>query len=97
MPKGNAHDIPNLKEILLARKVLTPLDLEQTFYLTEGHWEQGEMIAGQLFARRPLPGWAHYRAPIAGLYLCGAGTHPGGTVSGAPVYNAAQEILQDIH
>ena len=89
--------IPNLKEILLARKVLTPLDLEQTFYLTEGHWEQGEMIAGQLFATRPLPGWAHYRTPIAGLYLCGAGTHPGGTVSGAPGYNAAQEILQDIH
>ena len=87
--------IPNLKEILLARKVLTPLDLEQTFYLTEGHWEHGEMIAGQLFATRPLPGWAHYRTPIAGLYLCGAGTHPGGTVSGAPGYNAAQHILRD--
>lgn len=88
-----ADYMPNLPEILLARKVLTPLDLEQEYSMTQGHWEHGEVTAGQIYAERPLPGWAGYQTPVAGLYLCGAGTHPGGTISGAPGYNAAQAIL----
>jgi phytoene dehydrogenase-like protein len=86
---------PNLPSSVIARKVLTPVDLERTFGITEGNIFHGDINIGQLFFMRPLPGWAQYRSPIAGLYLCGSGTHPGGGVTGAPGYNAARRILKD--
>ncbi|MGH9778542.1 MAG: phytoene desaturase family protein [Candidatus Acidiferrales bacterium] len=85
---------PGFKRLVLHRQVLSPLDLEETFGLTGGNIFHGEMSVGQLFFLRPVPGWARYRTPIAGLYLCGAGTHPGGGVMGAPGFNAAREILR---
>jgi phytoene dehydrogenase-like protein len=87
---------PGLTARVLARQVLTPLDLERTYGLTGGHPMHGEMALDQLFTMRPLMGFARYRAPVAGLYLCGAGTHPGGGVTGAPGHNAAREVLRDL-
>jgi phytoene dehydrogenase-like protein len=87
---------PKVKELILARQVITPLDLETTYGLSGGQIHHGEMSLDQLFAFRPLIGWARYRTPIAGLYLCGAGTHPGGGVTGAPGANAAREIIKDV-
>jgi phytoene dehydrogenase-like protein len=84
---------PNFKRSVLARQVLTPLDLERTFNLTGGNIFQGAMTPWQLFSFRPVPGWARYRTPIRGLYLCGAAAHPGGGVMGTPGLNAAREIL----
>lgn len=86
---------PNIESAILHRQVLTPLDIEAVFGLTEGNIYHGEMTLDQLFFMRPVPGWARYRTPVANLYLCGAGTHPGGGVTGAPGYNAAREILKD--
>ena len=88
--------VPNLKELIVARQVLTPLDLERTFGLTGGHIHHGEMSLDQLFAFRPVIGCAQYRTPINGLYLCGSGTHPGGGVTGAPGMNASREIIKDL-
>jgi phytoene dehydrogenase-like protein len=85
---------PNFRRAVLGRQVLTPLDLERTFNLTGGNIFQGAMIPGQLFSFRPLPGYAGYATPVRGLYLCGAATHPGGGVMGAPGWNAAREILR---
>ena len=85
---------PNLPGAVLARQVLTPLDIERTFNLTGGNIFQGAMIPSQLFSCRPVPGWASYRTPVAGLYLCGAAAHPGGGVMGASGWNAAREILR---
>jgi phytoene dehydrogenase-like protein len=87
---------PNLKELIVARQVITPLDLEETYGLSGGHIHHGEMSLDQLFAFRPLIGWARYRTPIRGLYLCGAGTHPGGGVTGAAGLNASREIIKDL-
>jgi phytoene dehydrogenase-like protein len=84
---------PNFKASVIGRQVLTPLDLEQMFGLTGGNIFQGAMTLNQLFCFRPVPGYADYRTPIAGLYLCGAAAHPGGGVTGAAGYNAAREIL----
>jgi phytoene dehydrogenase-like protein len=84
---------PNFTRAVLARQVLTPLDLERTFNLTGGNIFQGAMTPHQLFAFRPVPGWAGYRMPIEGLYLCGAAAHPGGGVMGTPGLNAARAIL----
>ena len=84
---------PNMKNIVLHRQVLTPLDLEREFGLTEGNIFQGELTLEQLFFLRPAPGWAQYRTPIRNLYMCGAGTHPGGGIMGAPGRNAARCIL----
>ena len=86
---------PNVRRSVLARQVLTPLDLERVFNLTGGNIFQGAMIPSQLFSFRPVPGHAGYRTPIRGLYLCGAAAHPGGGVMGAPGMNAAREILRD--
>ena len=86
---------PNFSRSVIARQVLTPLDLERTFNLTGGNIFQGAMTPSQLFSFRPVPGYADYRTPIRGLYLCGAAAHPGGGVMGAPGYNAAREILRD--
>ncbi|HEY3027252.1 MAG TPA: NAD(P)/FAD-dependent oxidoreductase [Pyrinomonadaceae bacterium] len=87
---------PNLKELLVARQVITPLDLEQTYGLSGGHIHHGEQSLDQFFTFRPILGWAQYRTPIKGLYLCGAGTHPGGGVTGGPGANAAREIIKDL-
>jgi phytoene dehydrogenase-like protein len=86
---------PNFKRAVIDRQVLSPLDLERRFGLTGGNIFQGAMTLSQLFFLRPLPGYADYRSPIKGLYLCGAATHPGGGVMGACGYNAAREILRD--
>jgi phytoene dehydrogenase-like protein len=85
---------PNFKAAVLERQVLTPLDLERVFNLTGGNIFQGAMTPGQLFAFRPVPGYARYRTPVDGLYLCGAAAHPGGGVMGTPGLNAAREILR---
>jgi phytoene dehydrogenase-like protein len=84
---------PNFKRSVIARQVLVPVDLERVFNLTGGNIFQGAMTPGQLFAFRPVPGYARYRTPISGLYLCGAAAHPGGGVMGTPGLNAAREIL----
>ena len=86
---------PNFKRSVIARQVLTPLDLERTFGLTDGDIFHGRMSLEQLFSSRPLLGHADYRTPVNGLYLCGSGAHPGGGVTGAPGFNAAREILRD--
>jgi phytoene dehydrogenase-like protein len=85
----------NVPGSVLARQVLTPLDLERTYGLTEGNIFHGDLSLEQLFFMRPVAGWAQYRTPIAGLYLGGAGAHPGGGVTGAPGYNAAHRVLKD--
>jgi phytoene dehydrogenase-like protein len=85
---------PNFSRSVLARQVLTPLDIERVFGLTGGNIFQGAMTPGQLFSLRPVPGHAGYRTPVAGLYLCGAAAHPGGGVMGSPGRNAAREILR---
>ena len=84
---------PNFKRSVIARQVLSPLDLERTFALTGGNIFQGAMTLNQLFVLRPVPGFADYRTPIRGLYLCGAAAHPGGGVIGAAGWNAARTIL----
>jgi phytoene dehydrogenase-like protein len=86
---------PNVPGSIVARQVLTPLDLERTYGLTEGNIFHGDLSLEQLFFMRPVAGWAQYRTPIEGLYLCGAGAHPGGGVTGAPGYNAAHRVLSD--
>jgi phytoene dehydrogenase-like protein len=90
-----AEYAPNVPGAILARQVLTPLDLERTYGLTEGNIFHGDLSLEQLFFMRPVPGWARYRTPLGGLYLCGAGAHPGGGVTGAPGYNAAHQALRD--
>ena len=87
---------PGFRETVLARQVLTPVDLENRFGLTEGDIYHGQMDLDQLLFMRPVPGYARYRTPVERLYLCGAGTHPGGGVTGAPGYNAAREIEKDL-
>lgn len=93
--KKIAEYAPNVPGAIIARQVLTPLDLERTYALTEGNIFHGDLRLEQLFFMRPVPGWSQYRTPIAGLYLCGAGTHPGGGVTGAPGRNAAHQALRD--
>lgn len=91
-----AEYAPNLQSLITTYQVLTPMDLENVFGLTEGNLNHGEMTLDQVLFMRPVPGWAQYRTPIESLYLCGAGTHPGGGVTGAPGRNAAREILKDL-
>lgn len=86
---------PGFKNLVLHRQVLSPADLEEIYGLTGGNIFHGDMSADQLFFLRPAPGWARYRTPVRGLYLCGSGAHPGGGVMGAPGYNAAREFLRD--
>jgi phytoene dehydrogenase-like protein len=90
-----AQYAPNIKKLILHRQVLTPLDLERDFGLTEGNIFQGELSLEQLFFLRPVPGWARYRSPIRGLYMCGSATHPGGGIMGAPGRISALELLKD--
>jgi phytoene dehydrogenase-like protein len=86
---------PDLKRSIVRRQVVTPLDLEETYGLSGGHIFHGEQALDQFFMFRPIIGWAQYRTPIKGLYLCGAGTHPGGEITGQCGANAAREIIQD--
>jgi phytoene dehydrogenase-like protein len=90
-----AEHAPNIKKIVVERQVLTPLDLEREFGLTQGNIFQGELSLEQLFFLRPIPGWAYYRTPIDNLYMCGSATHPGGGIMGAPGRIASQAILKD--
>ena len=89
-----AEYAPNIKSIIRHRQVLTPLDIEREFGLTEGNLFQGELTLEQLFFLRPVPGWAQYATPIDRLYMCGSATHPGGGIMGAPGRNAAMRILK---
>ena len=84
---------PNIREKIVGSRLLTPCDLEQEFGLPEGNINHGEMTLDQFFHMRPVPGWAGYRTPVEGVYLCGSGTHPGGGVTGLPGRNAAREVL----
>ena len=93
--KKIAEYAPNVPHAIVARQVLTPLDLERTYGLTEGNIFHGDLRLEQLFFMRPVSGWSQYRTPIDGLYLCGAGAHPGGGVTGAPGHNAAHQVLRD--
>jgi phytoene dehydrogenase-like protein len=90
-----ARYAPNLRNIILNRQVLTPLDLEREWGLSEGNIFQGELTLEQLFFLRPAPGWAQYRTPVRNLYMCGSATHPGGGIMGAPGRNAAMKLLSD--
>ncbi len=87
---------PNVPGAVVARRVFTPADLEATFGITEGNIFHGDISLEQMFFMRPLPRWSRYRTPIANLWMCGAGTHPGGGVTGAPGYNAAHAILANL-
>jgi phytoene dehydrogenase-like protein len=87
---------PGLESRILHSQVLTPLDIEHIYGLTQGDIFQGQMGLDQLLAARPIAGYNRYRMPLSGLYLCGAGAHPGGGVTGAPGYNAAREMLRDL-
>jgi phytoene dehydrogenase-like protein len=89
-----AERAPNIRDIILHRQVLTPLDLERDFGLSEGNIFQGELSLEQLFFNRPVSGWARYRTPIRDLWLCGSATHPGGGIMGAPGRIAALELLR---
>ncbi len=93
--KKIAEYAPNVPNAIIARQVLTPLDLERTYGLTEGNIFHGDLRLEQLFFMRPVSGWSQYRTPVDGLYLCGAGAHPGGGVTGAPGHNAAHQVLRD--
>ena len=86
---------PNLRKLILHRQVVTPLDLEREWGLTEGNIFQGELSLEQLYFLRPVAGWARYRTPVRNLYMCGSATHPGGGIMGAPGRIAAREILKD--
>jgi phytoene dehydrogenase-like protein len=85
---------PNIRSIVEHRQVLSPLDLERRFGITGGNIFHGEMSLDQMFVMRPVAGWARYRTPVKGLFLCGSGAHPGGGVMGAPGYNCAREMLR---
>jgi phytoene dehydrogenase-like protein len=91
-----AEYAPNLRGAILHRQVITPADIERTVGLTEGNIFQGELSLQQLFFLRPAPGWSQHATPVAGLYLGGAGAHPGGGVMGAPGRNAALAILRKV-
>lgn len=86
---------PKLKDIILHKQMITPLDLETEYGLTEGSIYHGQMGLDQLLFMRPVAGFGQYRTPIKNLYLCGSGTHPGGGVTGIPGFNAAREVLKD--
>ncbi|HKU16013.1 MAG TPA: NAD(P)/FAD-dependent oxidoreductase [Steroidobacteraceae bacterium] len=91
-----AEYVPAVQRSLVASRLYTPADLESTFGITEGNIFHGDLRPDQLFFMRPLPAYARYATPIRSLYMCGAGTHPGGGVTGAPGFNAAHRILSDL-
>ena len=93
--RGLEAYMPNLRQLVVGRQILTPLDLERDFGLVGGDIFHGAMHLDQIYAMRPALGYADHRMPVKGLYLCGAGAHPGGGVSGLPGRNAARAILKD--
>jgi phytoene dehydrogenase-like protein len=93
--KTLARYAPDLPNLIVGRQVITPADIEQQLGMTGGHIFHGELALDQLFSLRPLLGWAGYRTPLRGLYLCGSGTHPGVGLTGANGFNAAREFLRD--
>ena len=90
-----AEHAPNIKDIIIDKQVLTPLDMEREFGLTQGNIFQGELSLEQLFFLRPVPGWAYYRTPVGNLFMCGSATHPGGGIMGANGRIASQVILKE--
>ena len=86
---------PNFADAVIDKVVLSPVDIEQRYGLTNGNIFQGEITPDQIFSLRPTPECARYRTPIEGLYLCGSGVHPGGGVMGGPGHNAAKAVLSD--
>lgn len=91
-----SRHMPNIKSLIVGRQVLTPLDLERVFGLTEGDIFHGRHDLDQIFSLRPHPSAAKYRTPLKGLYLCGSGSHPGGAVSGALGHNGALRVIKDL-
>jgi len=87
---------PNFGQAIVGRHVLSPLDLEREYGLIGGDIFHGAMHLDQIYSMRPAPGYADYRSPVTGLYLCGSGAHPGGGVSGLPGHHAAQTIIRDL-
>ena len=87
---------PDLRDKIIHKHIMTPVDLEKTFGLTGGHIFHGELTLPQLFFMRPSPQWANYRTPIENLWMCGSSCHPGGCITGAPGRNAAMEVLADV-
>ena len=85
---------PGLRGSVVAAELLTPADIERNFRICGGHWHHAEMALDQFLMLRPVPGAAQYRTPLEGLFLCGAGTHPGGGVMGIAGRNAAREVLR---
>jgi phytoene dehydrogenase-like protein len=88
------HYAPGLRRQIVSAELLTPLDIEREFRITGGHWHHGELTLDQYLMLRPVPGAAQYATPIRNLYLCGAGSHPGGGVMGSAGYNAAHVVLR---
>jgi phytoene dehydrogenase-like protein len=88
---------PDLREVIVDWSLFTPADIERRMAMTDGNIRHLDMVPSQFLAQRPLLGWSGYRTPIANLYLCGAGTHPGGEVTGAPGHNAAAAVLADVN
>ncbi|MBC7142871.1 MAG: hypothetical protein H5U18_12085, partial [Rhodobacteraceae bacterium] len=87
--------MPGIGARVTGTEIATPADIEARFGLPGGHWHHGEFRVDQMLMLRPFGGAAQYRMPVAGLYLCGAGAHPGGDISGAPGWNAAGQALKD--
>ena len=85
---------PNLKDKIIASELLTPADLEDRFHIHGGHWHHGEISLDQILTMRPFPGASQYGTSVDGLFLCSAGTHPGGGVMGLAGHNAAKEIIK---
>jgi len=86
---------PGLRAAVGATELLTPVDIEREFRITGGHWHHAELALDQLLMVRPVPGAAQYHTPLAGLYLCGAGAHPGGGVMGLAGRNAARQLIRE--
>ena len=95
LPRTRFNVLEMISSLVIDRQVLTPLDMERRYGITGGNIFHGEMSLDQMFVMRPVAGWARYRTPVRGLYLCGSGAHPGGGVMGAPGHNCAREMLKD--
>ena len=85
---------PGIRALVVAQELLTPADIEREFGIAGGHWHHGELAFDQFYMVRPVPGAAQYRTPMDGLFLCGAGSHPGGGVMGLAGRNAARQVLR---
>ena len=92
-----AQYAPGIREQVIGQQLLTPADIEREFRAAGGHWHHGELALDQALMMRPVPGAAQYASPVDGLYLCGAGSHPGGGVMGSAGRNAARAVLNAEH